>query len=70
MTGPLGMSCFANKDDLIAHLREEIERLRGERGPFICGAIGKADSGGLHDGYLICPKFGSDYVAAFVKRAD
>lgn len=30
-------------------------------GPFICGAIGKVGSDGLHEGYCICPSFGSDH---------
>ena len=50
-------------------LAAEVRRLRGEAGPFICGTVGQPDSGGLHDGYAICPQFGSDYVAMFMKRA-
>lgn len=46
----------------------EIERLAGAVGPFICGTVGTPDTGGLHDGYVICPQFGSDYVAVFMQN--
>lgn len=62
--------CYAgmSEDDLKQRcrvLRDEIERLRS--GPFICGTVGEADTGGLHDGYVICPQYGSDYVAVFMR---
>jgi hypothetical protein len=49
----------------------EIERLRAAlTGPFICGTVGNPDSGGLHDGYIICPAYGSDYIAVFKRIAN
>lgn len=68
--------CYAgmSEDDLKQRcrvLRDEIERLRGLSGPFICGTVGEADTGGLHDGYVICPQYGSGYIAVFMqKRAE
>ena len=57
--------------ETVTALVAEVRRLRGEAGPFICGTVGQCDTGGLHDGYVICPQFGSDYVAVFMrKRAD
>jgi hypothetical protein len=35
--------------------------------PFICGTSGEQDTGGLHNGYIICPMPGSDYVAMYSK---
>jgi hypothetical protein len=60
------------RDALKGTNRSEHEPVcNGTRGPFICGTVGAIDTGGLHDGYVICPQVGSDYVAVFMqKRAD
>lgn len=41
-------------------------------GPFICGALGKQGSDGLHSGYLICPMFGADVqaTAIYMRKID
>lgn len=37
--------------------------------PFICGTVGQKDEhSGLHDGYFVCPAFGSDTNEIFMRK--
>lgn len=53
---------YGDDSEIIGKLAGLFMSARFEEGyaPFICGTIGERAPGGLHEGYMICPSYGSD----------
>lgn len=68
-----GTGAYGEDSDLIGKVFGILANAKFDHGtgPFICGAMGKMGSDGLHEGYIICPMYGADAnVSAIFMRSN
>jgi hypothetical protein len=60
---------YGEDSEMIAAIAGWVMAVKFDKGfgPFICGTMGKEDTDGLHDAYMICPTYGADvnYTAIY-----